>query len=526
MIKRYFDFINESLEFILESDVVYSDKFRLTLSKIDSPIAKSILDIENKDLTVQSNYFDVSMDKNDTISFIPDRKAQEILKDVKEFYRFSGSGGWLKHSEANAELFSKLGYVPEGSPYSPNSGDLGEIVAEVVSETSGKTYCWVRFNNRNGDYVGQGVYNKERLVKSQDIKEKEVWSKNRQELKIGRAVRALLKAADQEVLDKDIEQFVNLYKSTIDKLNDKFSYFDVVSGSDIAYWYHNRNYYQRSGTLGNSCMSAAPERWLKIYTENPNQCELVIFKSQDDTEKILGRALLWTLKDGKKFMDRIYVINDSDVQLFRDFAKENGWYSKYYNNSGGDTKAYTPEGETINLNLRITLDVKDYEYFPYLDTLKYFTPGSGILDPYDGEYLLEDTGGGHSGSCEYCGGSGRVECGDCYGSGEYECGECDGSGNVKCRSCRGNGKEECGSCDGRGKEDCSDCDGRGEVDGEPCENCSGDGEITCSSCDGEGDVNCDDCDGDGEVECGECGGRGEVECSSCDGRGQVDCYEC
>ena len=176
MIKRYFDFINESLEFILESDVIYSDKFRFTLSKIDDPISKSILDIENKDLTVQSNYFDITMDKNDTVSFIPDRKAQEILKDVKEFWRFDGSGGgWLKHSEANTELFSKLGYVPEGSPYGPNSRDIGEIVAETVSETSGKTYCWVKFNNNSGEYVGQGVYNKERLTKAPDAKEKEVW---------------------------------------------------------------------------------------------------------------------------------------------------------------------------------------------------------------------------------------------------------------------------------------------------------------------------------------------------------------
>ena len=318
------------------------------------------------------------------------------------------------------------------------------------------------------------------------------------------AVRALLKAGGKEFLDKDIEQFVNLYKSTVDKLNDKFSYFEIVSGSDIAYWYNHRNYFVRSGTLGNSCMSNVPGRYLEIYTANPNQCSLVIFKSQDDTEKIVGRALLWTLPDGKKFVDRIYVINDSDVQLFRDYAKENGWYSKYYNNSGADTKAYSPEGGTVDLNLRITLDKKDYDNFPYLDTLKYFTPGSGILDPYDGEYLLEDTGGGHMGSCEYCHGEGRIECGDCYGSGENECSECEGSGEIKCSTCSGSGKQECG-----------DCDGSGEVDGEECEMCSGDGEVNCS-----------DCDGDGENECDECSGRGEVECGNCDGNGRVDCYEC
>ena len=60
MIKKYFDFINENLEFLLnESNVVFSDKLRRALTKIDSPIAKKMLDIENKDFPVQANYFDV-----------------------------------------------------------------------------------------------------------------------------------------------------------------------------------------------------------------------------------------------------------------------------------------------------------------------------------------------------------------------------------------------------------------------------------------------------------------------------------
>ena len=62
--------------------------------------------------------------------------------------------------------------------------------------------------------------------------------------------------------------------------------------------------------------------------QSPEVCTLVIYKSDDDTDKILGRALLWKLRDGKRFMDRIYTANDSDVQLFKDYAKENGWYTK------------------------------------------------------------------------------------------------------------------------------------------------------------------------------------------------------
>ena len=146
MIKKYSDFIKENLEFILESNVVFSDNFRKAMVKIDHPMAKAILGVENNDLTVQANYLDIEFSKNDTISFTPDRKAQEILGDTKEVVRFTGSGGgWLKHKESNNGLFEKLGYTfEEGSePYKPNSRDLGEVVAKVTSEKSGKIYAYL-----------------------------------------------------------------------------------------------------------------------------------------------------------------------------------------------------------------------------------------------------------------------------------------------------------------------------------------------------------------------------------------------
>ena len=516
MLKRYSDFINESLELILESDVIFSDKFRKALTKIDHPISKALLDTENKDITTQSNYFDIDLSKNDKISFTPDRKAQEILGDTKETVRFVGSGGgWLKHSESNQELFDKLGYVPEGEVYKPNSTEIGEVIKKVTSESSGKTYAWVKFSD------GQGVYNVEKLTNT-DQKLKQVWSKNRQEIGVGRGVRALLKAAAVTTpsligafTDKDLELFVNLYKATIDKLNDKFSFFEEVKGSDIAYWYHYDRYYQRSGTLGSSCMAVASKSWLEIYTANPEQVSLVIFKSQDDPDKITGRALLWTLTDGKKFLDRIYAINDSDVQLFRDYAKENGWYSKYYNNSGDDNKAYAPDGTNVYLDLTVNLVKKSYNNYPYLDTLKYFQEGRGILsNEQKGDYIsLEDTGGGNSSSCQNCGGSGEVEC----------C-ECDGGGEFTCNDCSGNGEVSCNDCSGRGDIDCSNCDGTGEIEDE-----GEDGETTtkeCPDCDGRGNNSCEDCNGNGEIECSDCSGRGNVECSNCDGRGNSSCYDC
>jgi hypothetical protein len=512
MIKKYSDFIKENLEFILESNVVFSDNFRKAMAKIDHPMAKAILGVENNDLTVQANYLDIEFSKNDTISFTPDRKAQEILGDNKEVVRFTGSGGgWLKHKESNNGLFEKLGYTfEEGSePYKPNSRDLGEIVTKVTSETSGKSYAWVKFKDQSGNDVGQGVYNVEKL-RSVDEKLKKVWSSSRQEIKVGRGMRALLKAAGVEFTDKDFEQFVNLYKATIDKMNDKFSYIEVARGSDIAHWYHNENYFERSGTLGSSCMAGAPDSWLEVYTANP-EVGLVIYKSMDDTEKIIGRALLWKLKDGKEYLDRIYTVNPSDVELFRDYAKENGWYYKEHNNSSDSGYAISPDGTRTNLDLTVNLTDASMDNFPYLDTLKYFNPNRKTISNQDSGscYFLEDTGGDYVRPCDTCGGSGRTECYDC-----------DGEGTVSCRECDGEGTIECNSCDGDGKEDCSNCDGSGNVEGSDGE------EEECSDCDGSGKVNCSDCDGDGKKTCPECDGDETVECGNCDGRGNVDCYDC
>ena len=82
MIKKYLQFINESndsLDMLLESNIVYSNKLNKVLTKINSPIAKRLLEIQNTDYPVTSNYFDISPDKNNSINFISDRKAKEIL---------------------------------------------------------------------------------------------------------------------------------------------------------------------------------------------------------------------------------------------------------------------------------------------------------------------------------------------------------------------------------------------------------------------------------------------------------------
>jgi hypothetical protein len=294
-------------------------------------------------------------------------------------------------------------------------------------------------------------------------------------------------------------------------MNDIFQYFDVVDGEEIGNWYHYNTYYNRNGTLGSSCMSNVSTRYFDIYITNKDVCKLVILKSTEDESKIVARALLWKLRDGKQFMDRIYTINDSDVNLFRDYAKENGWYSKYYNSSSDNSLAYAPDGSTIQLTLIVDIRKGDYNGYPYLDTVKYFNPNSGTLsnDKDNDDYTLENTDGTAQGECSTCDGEGRVDCYECDGSGRVECNECGGHGDTECNDCEGSGNEECSTCDGEG----STTDDEGN-------------EVNCKDCDGDGKNDCGNCNGGGRLECGKCGGDCDQECYNCDGEGRVDCREC
>jgi len=544
MVKKYLDFINEESYIILESDVIYSDKFRKAINKIDHPISKSLIDIENKDLDVRNNYFDISIGTNDRISFIPDSKAQEIINDDKKYYSFNGSGR-VRHSDANSDIFNRLGYEPVGdSSYSPNSNEIGEEISRADSNISSNTYVYVKFKD------GEGVYNLNGLREREPIDG--VWTKNRQEIKIGKGVKSILKSSDIEFSPKELEDYVNLFKSTIDIMSDKFSNFEVVDGDKIAHWYKRRNYHKNAGssttgTLGTSCMAGVPSSYFDIYVKNPEVCKLIIMKSPDDGAEIIARALLWKLKDGKMFMDRVYTINDSDVNLFKEYAKENGWYAKYYNNSSADSDAKNPQGERVDLDIEVQLGVFGYNDYPYMDTLKFYNDSEDTLS-INSTYstaTLESTDG-NAMDCEDCEGSRVVTCGECNGNGECRCEDCDGEGDIDCNECDGEGESECGDCDGTGSEECDECirgkiecvncDGSGEYDDEDCEDCDGEGESDCEDCDGEGHIECRRCDGESTIKCNDCSGRGSkdcencysgyVECSDCGGDGEVSCYEC
>ena len=213
--------------------------------------------------------------------------------------------------------------------------------------------------------------------------------KNRVSIKIGRFVRKFLSEQsfrDFGISNKDIESFVNLYKSyfTPDKNN-----LIIVEGEDIKKWYSENNYATtcglRTGTLWNSCMRQAERnKFMELYSVNTDICRMLIFLTDDG--KLRSRALLWDeVIDNNgvkyKFMDRIYSIYDHDVYLFKSWAKENGYITKL-EQSAKNELLFDINGTSQDLRLKIKLTNFNLDYYPYLDTFKFFDPINGELFNY------------------------------------------------------------------------------------------------------------------------------------------------
>ena len=366
MITKYDDFILESL--LLESEVIYSDKFRKVLSKmIDNPIAQKLFEIENNDIDVVTNFIGIKKDDDSVLTFTPDRVAQQILKSNKKAVSYiGGNGGWLtNNTEANKSIFESLGYVPKQEKvYAPKYGEVGELISKVESQKTKKVWCYVKFED------GEGVYNFDKLKDAQDDLKRLVFNSSRQEIRIGRLVRGLLTANKITGFnDSDFEKFVNDFKATYKIMNDVFSNFEIVKGDDLGFWYHRRNYLDpQKGSLGTSCQAVGRLDWLEIYIKNPETVSLLILKSEDDPDKIVGRSLLWKLEDGSTLMDRIYVMNDSDAKIFKDYAKHNEWNSIDIDNDEDVYRTYVAHVKPM-----------EFDRYPSVDTMNQWDPKTGKI---------------------------------------------------------------------------------------------------------------------------------------------------
>ena len=216
-----------------------------------------------------------------------------------------------------------------------------------------------------------------------------VWKEQRTELQVGRfATKIIQKTKDtnaKSLTQNDINAFVDNFKSYRDFQTTKKDKFEVVQGEEIRKWYLEDTYEDAAYHLDNSCMRYDRcQKYLNIYTDNPNQVSMVIMKGSDP-DKIIGRALIWKLNDGETYLDRPYANNDEDVNLFKEWGRSKG-YQVY-----GDGYKHK----------EVQLDESDFQYYPYMDTLKYLNKDENLLstdsNKFDGGneswIKLESTGG-------------------------------------------------------------------------------------------------------------------------------------
>lgn len=239
------------------------------------------------------------------------------------------------------------------------------------------------------------------------MKHNTYWEHNRSTIKMGKLVNKLFPNEYQQSgsPNNDIESFVNKMRFL---RSNKFYNFKIVQGEDIKKYYLYQNYDSKSrngSALGSSCMRHEEcQDYIDFYVKN--NIQMVIMFSDDEDDKIAGRAILWDIQFiddeevDRKYMDRIYTIYDYDVDNFKEYAIKNGWLYKNKQNMEQSEYICDPIDNTCERRtLRTTNNIKKTHYYPYMDTMKYFYPDNGyltnnmssVLD--ENVYKLESTNG-------------------------------------------------------------------------------------------------------------------------------------
>lgn len=206
----------------------------------------------------------------------------------------------------------------------------------------------------------------------------------RTEIKIGRLIKKIFEQQDFDNLyknysrelnekksfDEVLEQLITAYKCQTKRLFDENfdSKLVLLSGEDIRKYYDEANYVPQNaskGSLHESCMRYSKcFNYLQIYSKNPEVCQLLVFKEDDD--KISMRALVWKLTNGKIYMDRVYSATNSDSKIFVDYAKKNGWLC--YDLVMGSVVDSNKQSELI-----VEIKNIDAQYYPYMDTFMHLS---------------------------------------------------------------------------------------------------------------------------------------------------------
>jgi len=210
-----------------------------------------------------------------------------------------------------------------------------------------------------------------------DVKDFSWSSQQKDTIKIGRAVRKIFSDKDISCTDRELDEFVNLYKAHfIDKSK---IHYDIVTGEKIRYWYLDTNYNKLAvySSLGKSCMAyLGTQPFLDLYVENPEVCSMAIMV--DTENKLLARALIWKDIDGVYQIDRIY-----NTEHWNN-ASLSEWIENWMHQQN---KSFTHLDRTRNITVKLTK--WKFKHYPYLDSMRYLNYNKGLL--FSNERVSKDS---------------------------------------------------------------------------------------------------------------------------------------
>lgn len=175
--------------------------------------------------------------------------------------------------------------------------------------------------------------------------------------KAGRFLHKLYPELRQQAISEAVEYILGLLEDPI---------IVFAWGEEIRKYYHRRNYSEKKGVLGNSCMSYEDQQeFLDVYVDNPQYVKLAV--SLDEKGLVKARTLIWQ----NKVYDTIYAISPA-----------------VYNALESKLNDYGYEKISRSANLE-PMKVGYYEYMPYMDNVSYYN-GAILRYNFDEGFTLLD----------------------------------------------------------------------------------------------------------------------------------------
>lgn len=194
--------------------------------------------------------------------------------------------------------------------------------------------------------------------------------------------RLLYPMVSEVVHDTVFENIANKIKAQAELTKGTIQIWDADRIKDA---YHMDNYVPDSEVNTGSLYSCMRYDWaqkfMSWYEAIGEGVVRIAVLTRNTDNLILGRALVWTLPDGRIFMDRVYG-SDSTRQMFKDYAREQGWWKRQHDSYDYKSQWINPVTalpEDVTIEIPIPRKKRMLRNIPYVDTFSYMDFSKGVI---------------------------------------------------------------------------------------------------------------------------------------------------